>query len=54
MAENLGWTPRSSTSTWGRFRRSSEGYTHIGISFIVPNVFKARRMALYSASATRR
>ncbi len=34
--------------TWDDFTRELEqGYTHVGISFIVPNVLKARRMAEY-------
>lgn len=34
--------------TWRGFTRElTKGYTHVGINFIVPNVHKARRMALY-------
>ncbi len=33
---------------WEDFTQElKKGYTHVGISFIVPNVLKARRMALY-------
>ena len=34
--------------TWDEFTRElRRGYTHVGISFIAPNVYKARRMACY-------
>jgi len=50
MAENLSIpTTVLDFPDWGTFTREVDqgGYTHVGISFIVPNVLKARRMALY-------
>lgn len=49
MAENLGVdTTILDFPSWRRFKEElKKGYTHIGISFIMPNVFKARRMARY-------
>ncbi len=47
MAENVSVdTTVLDFPTWEDFTRELErGYTHVGISFIVPNVLKARRMA---------
>lgn len=49
MAENLSvQTAVLDFPTWKEFTEELEkGYTHVGISFIVPNVMKARRMARY-------
>jgi hypothetical protein len=40
--------------TWQEFKNEIDtgGYTHIGISFIVPNVLKAKRMAEYIREAS--
>ncbi len=49
IAENLA-TPTTILDfpKWDDFKREmKKGYTHVGISFIVPNVLKARRMARY-------
>ncbi|MDI9612146.1 MAG: radical SAM protein [Acidobacteriota bacterium] len=42
--------------TWEEFTREIDtgGYSHVGISFIVPNVLKARRMAEYIRKAAPR
>ncbi len=42
--------------SWEEFTREIDtgGYTHVGISFIVPNVLKARRMAEYIRTAAPR
>jgi hypothetical protein len=49
MAENLSIeTTVLDFPSWDEFKAELElGYTHVGISFIVPNVLKARRMAEY-------
>ncbi len=49
MAENLSVpTTVLDFPRWEDFvEEAGKGYTHVGISFIVPNVLKARRMALH-------
>lgn len=49
MAENLSVdTTVLDFPTWKRFTEElKNGYTHVGISFIVPNVLRAKRMAEY-------
>jgi hypothetical protein len=49
MAENLSVdTTVLDFPSWKKFTSElKKGYTHVGISFILPNVFRARRMAQY-------
>jgi hypothetical protein len=49
LAENLSVpTTVLDFPTWEQFASEvSRGYTHVGISFIAPNVYKARRMACF-------